>query len=133
MEVPDNLLCLFTAEVEERRGTYVIEVPANEAETGDVQPDQSYRVAVLPPATGTETEPEATREQGGEVQEPPVREGETVEVEVEDIGEQGDGLARIDRGYIVFVPDTDIGDRVTVEITDVRQNFAFGEVIEGPY
>ena len=133
MEVPDDLLCLFNGEIEERRGAYVIEVPEQEVAVGDLQAGDVYRVAILPAAVEPEVESEATRERESGVPEPPVEKGETREVEIEDVGEQGDGIARIDRGYIVFVPGTAIGDRVTVEITDVRENFAFGEVIEGSY
>jgi len=30
----------------------------------------------------------------------------------------------------VIAPDTEVGERVTVEITDVRANVAFAEVVE---
>lgn len=141
MDIPDTLLCLFNAEIDEQNGSFVIEIPDNEITMGDVDPGQAYRVAILPPVSGAEPEPETGRGTGPdvnrgrtrEISEPPVAEGDTVEVEVEDLGEQGDGIARIGPGYIVFVPDTNVGDRVTVEITKVHDNFAFGDVIEGPY
>lgn len=66
---------------------------------------------------------------GRERQEAPAEEGETREVEIEDLGDQGDGIARIDSGYVVFVPNTTLHERVTVEITDARDTMAFGEVI----
>lgn len=66
---------------------------------------------------------------GGTSAQPPVEEGETLDVEVEDLGDKGDGIARIGPGYVVFIPDTDVGDRVTVEITQARENFAFAEVV----
>jgi predicted RNA-binding protein with TRAM domain len=62
--------------------------------------------------------------------EPPVETGELREVEIEDLGEQGDGLARVGPGYVVFVPDAGVGERVRVRITDVRDNFAFAEIAE---
>ena len=46
------------------------------------------------------------------------------------MGDQGDGIARVDRGYVVFVPDTELGDRVTVRITETRENVAFSEVVK---
>ena len=184
MDVPDNLLCVFSARVEERRDSYVIEVPKHEVTTGDVQPGAVYRTALL--ATGTEAETEdgspvtrtkaeaetraevgATSESGtradagaeteGETETetgtqpesnaspgrdrteagpdrepsgPPVQEGELREVEIEDIGDQGDGIARVERGYVIIVPETDEGDRVTIEITNIRENVAFGKVVE---
>jgi predicted RNA-binding protein with TRAM domain len=61
---------------------------------------------------------------------PPVTEGETRRLEIEDIGDQGDGLARVGPGYVVFVPDTEIGQQPLVRITTVRENVAFGEVVK---
>jgi predicted RNA-binding protein with TRAM domain len=61
---------------------------------------------------------------------PPVDEGEIREVDIENIGEQGDGIARVARGYVIIVPETEKGERVTIEITEVQQNVAFGEVKE---
>ncbi|WP_328766624.1 TRAM domain-containing protein [Haloarcula nitratireducens] len=66
----------------------------------------------------------------GQAQGPPVEEGETRRVEIEDIGEQGDGVARVERGYVVIVPDTELGERVAVEIQTVTENVAFAEVTE---
>lgn len=135
MELSDQLRCLFTAEVERRDGSYVVEIPENEIELDTVESGSIYRVAILSEVEGTDEAPSpSTRPQGQRTTSaPPVSVGETVEVEIEDIGEQGDGIARIGPGYIVFVPDTEIGDRVTIEINDARENFAFGEVVEGPY
>lgn len=135
MEIPDSLLSLHTAEVTERDGSYVVEIPPAEIEQGNVTPGQSLRVGLL---THSDDQPERAesrpaRSSAQADSGPPVEEGETVEVEIEDLGDQGDGIARIGPGFIVFVPGTDLGDRVTVEITDARDNFAFGDVIEGPY
>jgi predicted RNA-binding protein with TRAM domain len=74
----------------------------------------------------TETEPE--RQRGPP--KPPVEEGEQRTVEIEDIGDQGDGITRVERGFVVIVSDTDQGERVTIEITDIRENVAFAEVVE---
>ncbi|OYR53885.1 hypothetical protein DJ73_06175 [Halorubrum sp. Ea1] len=49
---------------------------------------------------------------------------------MENIGEQGDGIAKIDRGYVVIVPETTVGERVTVELETVRDNVAFADVVE---
>lgn len=134
MALPDDTICLFHASVEDEGGTYRLEVPAREVDLGGVEAGRSYRVALLPSVARTGSAEGAARGGGGSGgRGPPVEEGETVEVEIEDIGEQGDGIARIGPGYIVFVSETDVGDRVTVEVTQVRENFAFGEVIEGPY
>lgn len=133
MEISDTLLCLFSAQIEERNGSYLIEVPEQEVTQGAVHPGEPYRVAVLGPALNEDRErdtPADTAEEQG-VPEPPVQEGEYRTVTIADRGEQGDGIARVERGYVVIVPNTDVGDEVTVEITDVRQNFAFGEIVQG--
>jgi 23S rRNA (uridine2552-2'-O)-methyltransferase len=59
----------------------------------------------------------------------PVAEGERVDVDVVDVGSEGDGIAKLD-GYTVFVPGTAAGDRVRVRITDLKPRFGFGEVVE---
>lgn len=141
MEVPDDLLCMFTAQLEEKDGTYIIEVPAQEVTKGQLQKDGMYRTALLqtetsPPEKQTsKSKDQMQKEEEREKQdrtgsEPPVESGEQRTVEIEDIGEQGDGIARVERGYIVIVPDTEMHERVTIEIKNVSQNVAFGEVVE---
>lgn len=77
---------------------------------------------------GRESGRESDRSWGGSDQ--PVEVGERHTVEIEDIGEQGDGIARVDRGFVVIVPDTEVSERVTIEITDVGGTVGFGEVVE---
>jgi len=62
--------------------------------------------------------------------EPPVDRGDEVTVDIEGIGDQGDGIARVDRGYVIIVPDTEKGERVQIRVTSVKQNVAFAEVVE---
>jgi predicted RNA-binding protein with TRAM domain len=131
MEISDQLRCLFSATVEERGDSYVVEVPEQEIRLGDLQQGETCRVAVLPSqstdeANDTETEPERGRSPPKQ----PVEEGEQRTVEIESLGDQGDGITRVERGFVVIVPDTEQGERVAVEITDVRENVAFAEVIE---
>ena len=138
MEVPDSLLCLFTAQLEEKEdGRYVIEVPAQEVEKGQVTTKEVYRAALIQ----TEASPsedqakiskteEETQGQAHTEPEPPVGMGEKRTVEIENIGEQGDGIARVERGYVIIVPDTEVHERVTIEIENVSPNVAFGEVVE---
>ena len=141
MEVPDKLLCLFTAQLEENEdGSYVIEVPAREVTKGQVMTNEMYRTALIQtesssPNKQPEKEDQATTsrsEQPSEKEEPepPVEMGEKRTVEIEDIGQQGDGIARVERGYVVIVPDTEKHERVTIEIKNVSPNVAFGEVVE---
>ncbi|MWV42001.1 TRAM domain-containing protein [Natrialba sp. INN-245] len=128
MEIPDNLRCLFSARVIEERDSYILEIPDREIETGNLQEGEKYRVALLGTAP-TSTE-DSTQRRAVEGPEPPVEEGENRTVDIEGIGEQGDGIARVERGYVIIVPETEKGERVTIEITDVKETVGFGEVVE---
>ncbi|MFB6352791.1 MAG: TRAM domain-containing protein [Halobacteriales archaeon] len=130
MEIPDELLCLFSARIDRRDGSHVIEVPASEFDLGGLEEGSVYRVALLPGADeGRGRQPGRGR---AEHREPPVDVGDVREVEIENLGDQGDGIARVDRGYVVIVPGTDVGDRVTVEIEEIHANFAIASVVDEP-
>jgi len=58
----------------------------------------------------------------------PIQEGEEYEVKIEDVGKEGDGITRIE-GFVVFIPDTKVGDEVKVKITSVRRRFAIAEKV----
>ncbi|WP_114579379.1 TRAM domain-containing protein [Saliphagus sp. LR7] len=130
MEIPEELLCLFSAEIESDNETYRIEIPTREVTDGDLRPGEVYRVGLLAsgstsPSQETSKEESERRDQG-----PPIAEGDRRTVDIEDIGKQGDGIARVERGYVIIVPETEIGDRVTIEVKNVQETLAFGEVIE---
>lgn len=128
MEIPDDLLCLFSSRIEQRDGSVVIDVPAEELDHGDISVGNVYRIAILSGVEGTERERPRAREEPA--REPPVQEGDRRTVEIEGIGDQGDGIAKVDRGYVVIVPGTNVGDEVTVEIEDIYPNFAMAHVVE---
>ena len=130
MEISDKLLCLFSADVTVEDGSYVVEVPKREVETGTVEPGGTYRVALI--ASEAEEDGEEAEPTGSSPTEPqpPVEGGEIRYVEIEDIGKQGDGIARVERGYVIIVPGADVGERVKVEVTEVKSNFAVGEIID---
>lgn len=128
IELSDQLLSLHTVELKERNGSYVVEVPAREVQQGDLQRGEMYKVALLSTRRSKEEpsqEPEAPT--------PPVQRGDVREVRIEAIGQEGDGIAKIERGYVIIVPETEVDDEVTVEITNVTENFALGEVTLDPY
>ena len=130
MEISNKLLCLFSATVSEEEDRYVVEVPAREVERGAVDPEGTYRVALISP-DGDEVESTTTHDDiPDDEPQPPVEPGEIRYVEIEDIGKQGDGIARVERGYVIIVPDAEVGDRVKIEITEVKSNFAVGAIIE---
>lgn len=133
VEIPDTLRCLFTAEIEHEDRSFLIEVPKEEIDEGDVILDEIYRVALL--STGNQsqqqTDPQKQRESQTETpQQPPVSEGEQRTVTIETTGDQGDGIARVERGYVVIVPGSVPGDELEVEIQTVKQNFAIAEIID---
>lgn len=129
MEIHDNLLTLFSEEIEQKDGRYIIEIPANEVTKGDIQSGQVYRVGLLPSANSPSNRSPQTRSQKQSSQSPPVDVGEQRTVEIENIGDKGDGIARVERGYVIIVPDTEQGEKVTINITDTKENVAFGEVV----
>ncbi|WP_292487663.1 TRAM domain-containing protein [Methanohalobium sp.] len=59
----------------------------------------------------------------------PVEAGEEYEVTIEDIAREGDGIARVE-GFVIFVPDTQVGDTENIKITKVLRKFAFAEKVE---
>ncbi|GAB3328796.1 TRAM domain-containing protein [Haloplanus salinarum] len=143
MEFLDSLLCMFTSRVTSRNGSYTLEIPEQEIEVGSLEEGKRYRVALFDASevgavevggnssgatghvSGTQQQPNNSEV----LDQPPVDEGEIREVELEDIGEKGDGIARIPPGYVVFVENTSPGDRVRIEITEARDNFAFADVV----
>lgn len=131
MEISDRLQCLFSAKVEETNDSYMIKIPKQEVQVGTLTSGDTYRIAVLsqeaPEGSHSDRTDMDTTESPAE---PPVSEGETRTVEIEDVGDQGDGLTRVERGFVVIVPETDVGERVRIEIRDVRDTVAFGEVVE---
>lgn len=133
MKIPDDVLCLFSAEISEQDDSYVIEVPKSELTLGDLQPGVPYGIAVVSRGDSqpsSSAEKRSKQEQERDASEPPVDVGDQRTVDIEDIGEQGDGIARVERGYVVVVPETELNERVTIEITDVTESVAFGEVLE---
>jgi 23S rRNA (uridine2552-2'-O)-methyltransferase len=56
----------------------------------------------------------------------PVRAGDELEVTIEAVGDEGDGIAKVD-GFTLFVPGTEAGESVTVTVTDVKPRFGFAE------
>jgi predicted RNA-binding protein with TRAM domain len=132
MEISEQLLCLFSAEVRAEGDRYVVEVPRREVETGSIAAGDTYRVALIAgdgetTASGSADDSAATP---ADEPQPPVEVGEVRYVEIEDIGKQGDGIARVERGYVIIVPGTEVGERVKIEVREVKSNFAVGDVVD---
>ena len=135
-QIPDSLHSLFAATVNETNGTYTIEIPTSELDHGAINPNEVYTVAVLDssaesPASGsrsrssTEDDPDKQVSSG-----PPVAVGELRTVTIEAVGDQGDGIAKVDSGYVVIVPEARTGEQPTVRVDKVRPNVAFASVVE---
>ncbi|WP_435348373.1 23S rRNA (uridine(2552)-2'-O)-methyltransferase [Haloarchaeobius sp. HRN-SO-5] len=81
------------------------------------------------------TTPDASRDESSEVYlvakhrlTAPVRTGDVVEVTIEDVGSEGDGIAKVD-GFTLFVDGVDEGETVEVEVTGVKPRFGFAEPV----
>lgn len=130
MEIPEELRCLFSAEIEANDDAYRIELPTREITDGDLQEGEVYQVALLGSGSGSPARETSRHRSEPQGQGAPIEVGDRQTVDIEDIGKQGDGIARVERGYVVIVPGTEIGDRVTIEIKNIQETLAFGEVIE---
>ena len=58
----------------------------------------------------------------------PVKENQELEVVIDDIGSRGDGIAKI-QGFMIFVHNSKMGERVKVKILSVADKFAVAEKI----
>ena len=67
------------------------------------------------------------RDFGARTEPAPVKVGEEYDVEISEVSQRGDGVARI-KNFVVFVPGTQKGDKVHVKIVDVKGRHAIGEV-----
>jgi predicted RNA-binding protein with TRAM domain len=136
-KISDSVQLLFETSVEDEDGRYVIPIPSELVDDGSISTGKSYRVALIGTASspnedttteitseGTTTSVPETHAQG-----PPVEEGEIRTVRIDTLGDQGDGIAKVERGFIVIVPGTKPGDKVEVEITDVKDTVAFAETV----
>lgn len=60
---------------------------------------------------------------------PPVELGEKRRIRITQFGREGDGIGHVN-GFVIVVPEAGIGQRVTVEIEAVHDNFAIASVVE---
>ena len=133
VEIPERLECLFTASPDQDASSYSIEIPEEELDTGTISVDETYRVVILETHQSQETTNTDMDTESQEVTSshpgPPVSKGDVREVTIESLGDQGDGIAKVERGYVVIVPHGQPDDEVTVEIQNVRENVAFARIL----
>jgi predicted RNA-binding protein with TRAM domain len=147
LEIPDKLKSLHTSEVVEINGGYYVQIPDSEVEYGSVKEGEQYQCAVIERDEDSGvSENSITRNQDPSGQDrstgrsrnthqqyeegPPVEEGDKLQVEIESTGDEGDGVARVDRGYVIMVEDAKPGDNPLVEVKSVKENVAFASVLE---
>jgi len=58
----------------------------------------------------------------------PVKQGDELDVEISEVSRKGDGVARV-QGYVIFVPSTKQGERKRIRVSQIRPNYAVGEVL----
>ncbi|OAQ52974.1 hypothetical protein HTG_09090 [Natrinema mahii] len=82
------------------------------------------------------TSPDASRDESSEVYfigkgrlTAPVRPGDELEVEITDVGSEGDGIASLE-GYRLFVSGADEGETVAVRVEDVKPTFGFAQRLD---
>jgi predicted RNA-binding protein with TRAM domain len=144
--IPDSLQVLFTGTIEERGDeTYIIEVPRGEVEQLSFTPGETHRVALLSsPGTADQqamapTNPSSNRQSNDAHPDPdstpasgpPVSEGDVMGVEIVDEGDQGDGIAKVEGGYVIIIPEGNVGERLFIEIDAVKDTVSFGSVVSG--
>ena len=116
MDISDSLRCVFSARVDERQDSYLIEVPKHEITNGTLIPGEVYRTALLStstdsraddrstgsqPTTEADSDPREEQDASGL----PVQEGDVRDVDIADLGDEGDGIARVEHGYVIIVPE----------------------------
>jgi predicted RNA-binding protein with TRAM domain len=107
-------------------------LPSQELISLDIDTNATYRVLFLPKLPGEKSPPDESLSPStaSPSSDALVTIGDVYEVLVEDIGNKGDGIARIGPGYIILIPKTDIGHKVKIKINSVTSRCAFAEVIE---
>ena len=152
VEISNSLRLLFETSVETEDDRHVISIPKELLEDPALEEDRTYRIALLPTLDSPEdggSAPEEKHQRSGSDdpqgpdesnrgrarsrgQQPPVEEGEIRTVSIDTLGDQGDGIAKVERGFIIIVSGTQPGDQVDVKITHVKDSVAFAEPIGDP-
>ena len=62
-------------------------------------------------------------------QTPPVSEGQEVDVQIESMGDKGDGVAKV-KGFVIFVNGVSKGEWVRIKIKKVLASVAFADKVK---
>lgn len=95
----------------------------------DMEPDFEY-VRTISPDASRDASSEVYLVGKGHLT-APLRPGDVMEVEIVETGDEGDGIARVE-GFTLFVPETSVGERVSVRVTAVKPRYGFASPVESP-
>ncbi len=56
--------------------------------------------------------------------------GQILEIKIDDMSGEGQGIGRAADGFVVFVPGAVVGDTARVQLTKVKKRYAFSELME---
>ncbi len=59
----------------------------------------------------------------------PIKPGDELEVEIEAVASQGDGIAKKD-GFVIFIKGAKVGEKVKIRVTEVKARFGIGEIVQ---
>jgi predicted RNA-binding protein with TRAM domain len=59
----------------------------------------------------------------------PIDEGKIYDVKIDAKGPKGDGIAHIE-GFVIFVPNAQVGEQLKVKIVAVKRTFAIGQIVK---
>jgi len=120
---------ISNSQVQDRLSRYVDEyVMCSECNRPDTKIVKEGRVQILVCETCGAHRPVRVRKSGKQ-ETTGLREGDVYEMQIEDIGKRGDGIAR-NGDYIIFVPGTTKGVQVKVKIVKISGRTAFGTVVQ---
>ena len=94
----------------------------------DVRAEFEYLRTVSPPASRDSSSEVYLVAKG--LNTAPVEAGDRIEVTIEELGDEGDGIAYVE-GYSVFVPGAGVGETLTVVVDEAKPRFGFAERVDG--
>ena len=56
--------------------------------------------------------------------------GQILEIKIDDMSGEGQGIGRAEDGFVVFVPGAVVGDTAKVQLTKVKKRYAFSKLVE---
>lgn len=116
------------SQIADRLQRYIDEyVICTECDRPDTRIVKDGRVQILVCETCGAHRPVRVRK-AGKQETSELKEGEIYELQIEDIGKRGDGIAR-NGDYIIYVPGTTKGIQVKVKIVKISGKTAFGTVV----